>query len=43
MLSDVWDTIPPERQRGLAEVAQQLRADLAPIQDAMGEPFAAED
>jgi len=39
MLSDAWDAVPPERQRALAEVSQQLRVDLAPLQNALGEPF----
>jgi hypothetical protein len=43
MLSDAWDAIPPERQWALADVAQQLRADLAPIDGALGEPFSDED
>jgi hypothetical protein len=43
MLSDVRDVIPPQRQRALAETAQHLRMDLAPIDDAIGEPFSDED
>jgi hypothetical protein len=32
MLTDTWDSIPPERQRALVDVVQQLRADVAPIE-----------
>jgi hypothetical protein len=28
MLSDVWDAITPERHQSLAEVAQQMGADV---------------
>jgi hypothetical protein len=43
MLSSAWDLIPPERQRALAGVAQQLRADIAPLKRALAEPFADEE
>jgi hypothetical protein len=42
-LSGAWDAIPSARQRALAEVAQPLRADLASIESALGEPFSDED
>ena len=46
MLSDAWDTIPPERQRALAEITDQLRAEvkrLAVEIEPTTEPFPDED
>jgi hypothetical protein len=44
MLSDAWDAIPPERQRALADVTQQMRADVARIEEALRPgPFSDED
>jgi hypothetical protein len=46
MLSEAWDAIPPERQHALAEITEQMRADvkrLATEVPPTSEPFADED
>ncbi len=43
ILSDAWDALPRDRQRALADTAQEMRKGVAAIEGAMGEPFSAED
>ncbi|HEY8642123.1 MAG TPA: hypothetical protein VIO84_05075 [Candidatus Dormibacteraeota bacterium] len=44
MRSDAWDVIPPTQQRALREVTKQMRAEIAPLEEALRpEPFSDED